>query len=257
MTVLSLDDGEVVDRLAVGGRRAYGTTVAEGELYVRSATGCVRVGPDGTERWRRSLDPLTYEEYNVYDDLATQVAPAVTADGVYVPDRDALVRLDHATGEERWRVPVDTPYSASVATGDLVVQTGRLETVAVEPSGEVRWRRDLHSDAAAAIADDGDVYVAAGDLHELDPNTGETNWQVHLSSEYSAAPVVTDEDVLVTDGDVHAYRRDTDGFLAPERERWRSISVTTRTTTTPVVAAGRVIVAGNDFLLTLEPGAEE
>jgi len=256
VAVLSLGDGEAIDRFAVGGRRAYGATVVEGDVYVRSATGCVRLGPDGTARWRRSLDPLVYEEYNVFDDFATQVAPAVAAGGVYVTDRNALVGLDPETGAERWRVPVDTPYAAPVVTDDVVVQTGRLETVAVEHSGDVRWRRDLHSDAAAAVAADGDVYVAAGDLHEVDPETGETNWHVHLSDEYTAAPVVTDEAVIVADGDVYAFRRDAEGLLAPDRERWRNASVTARADTSPVVAAGRVFAAGFDFLLALEPGGD-
>jgi len=131
VTVLSLADGEVIDRVRVGDRRTYGVTIVEGDVYVRSATGCVRLAPDGTERWRQSLDPLIYDEYNLDDSTATQVAPAVTADGVYVPGRDALVKFDPESGEERWRVPVDTAYAPSVIDDTGVVQTGHRETVAV------------------------------------------------------------------------------------------------------------------------------
>lgn len=150
VTVLSLTDGTIRDTIRVGDRQTYGVRLAEGDIYARSATACVRFAPDGTERWRQSLDPLIYDEYNLGDSTATQVVPAVTADGVYLPDRNAVVKLDLETGEERWRVPVGTAYAASVIDDDGVIQTGHQETVAVDKSGEIRWRRDLHSRAAAA-----------------------------------------------------------------------------------------------------------
>lgn len=253
VTVLSLADGEVIDTVRVGDRRTYGVTIAEGDVYARSATACVRLAPDGTERWRQSLDPLIYDEYNLGDSTATQVAPAVAADGVYVPDRNALTKLDSESGEERWRVPVDTAYAASVIDDGGVVQTGHRETVAVDRSGEVRWRRDLHSRAGAATAANGDVYVAAGDLHELDPETGETTWQAHLPSEGTAAPVVTDEDVLVVTGDVRVFRRETGGFLGPDREHWRISSVHAVEYSSPVIAAGRTFVVGPAGLVALKP----
>ena len=255
VTVLSLDDGEVLDVHRVGDDRTYGATVVDGDVYVRSATACVRLAPDGTERWHRSLEPLVYDEYNLGDSTATQVAPAVTGEGVYVPDRDALVKLDPGSGEERWRVPVDTPYAAPVVDDEGVVQTGWQGTVAVDRAGEVRWRRDLHSRAAAA-ADDGDVYVAGNDLHELDAGTGETNWRTHLPSEGTAAPVVTDESVLAATGGVRAFRRDVDGFPTPDRVRWRTSSVPVTAFSSPVVAAGRVFVVGPPGLLALRAEAD-
>jgi len=254
VTGLSLADGEIIAAYPVGDRSTYGVTVSEGDVYVRSATACVRLAPDGTERWRQPLEPLVYEEYNLGDTTATQIAPAVGPKGVYVPDRNALVKLDPASGVERWRVSVDTPYAASVIDeGRGVVQTGWQETVAADTSGDVRWRRDLHSRAAAAIAG-GDVYVVASDLHELDPTTGETTWQTHLPGEGTAAPVVTDEDVLVATGNVQAFRRDASGIFAPDRERWRISSVHAATFSSPVIAAGRVFVVGPWGLLSLQSG---
>jgi outer membrane protein assembly factor BamB len=250
VTQLSLADGTVGASRRLGDEWTYGVTVVDGDVYARSATACVRLGPDGTERWRRSLDPLAYDEYNLGDETATQVPPAVTDDGVYVPDRDALVKLDRETGAERWRVAVDTPYAASVVDDGGVVQTGWRGTVAVDHAGEVRWRRDLHSRAAAAT--DGDVYVAAGDLHELDAETGETNWRAHLPSEGTAAPVVTDESVLVATGDVRVFRRDVGGLFAPDRERWRASSFHATAFSSPVIAAGRAFVVGPVGLLAVE-----
>lgn len=257
VTVLSLADGEVIDTIRVGDRRTYGVTIAEGNVYARSATACVRLASDGTERWQQSLDPLIYDEYNLGDFTATQVAPAVTADGVYVPDRNALVKLDSTSGEERWRVPVDTAYAASVIDDGGVVQTGHRETVAVDRSGEVRWRRDLHSRAGAATAANGDIYVSAGDLHELDPETGETIWQAHLPSEGTAAPVVTNEDVLVVSGDVRAFRRDIGGFLSPDRNHWQISSVHAVEYSSPVIASGRIFVVGPAGLVAFKPGSTD
>lgn len=255
VTVFSLTDGNVLHVHRVGDGRTYGVTVFDGDIYVRSATACVRLAPDGTERWRRSLDPLSYDKYNLDDSTATQTAPAVAEDGAYVPDRDALVKLDLETGMERWRVPIDTPYAATVVNDGGVVQTGWQETIAVDHSGDVRWRRDLHSLAAAA-ATDGDVYVAAGDLHELDAETGETNWQAHLPNEGTAAPVVTDNDVLAAAGGVCAFRRNAGGVLGPDRVTWRTSSVDVTAYSSAVVAAGRVFVVGPTGLLALWPGED-
>jgi len=257
VTVLSLTDGDVMDTFRIGNRRTYGVRVVESDVYARSATACVRLAPDGTERWRRSLTPLIYDEYKLGDSTATQVVPAVTADGVYVPDRDALVKLDPESGEERWRITVDTVYAAPVVDDGGVIQTGHRETVGVDHSGAVRWRRDLHSRAAAAVAADGDVYVAAGDLHELDVETGETNWQAHLPSEGTAAPIVTEESVLVATGDVRAFRRDTGGILGPGRRSWQTSSVHAATYASPVIAAGRTFVVGSMGLIALGAGEGE
>ncbi|SDX74604.1 outer membrane protein assembly factor BamB family protein [Halopenitus persicus] len=250
LTALSMRDGALAGSVRVGDRATYGVTVADGDCYVRSATACVRLDPDGGERWRRPLDPLIYDEYNLGDSTATQIAPAVAGDAVFVPDRDALVCIDRERGTERWRVPVDTPYAAAVVDPGGVIQTGWRETVAVDLAGEVRWRRDLHSRAPVAVGD-GDVYVAAHDLHELDPASGETTWQAHLPSEGTAAPVVTDDDVLVASGDLRAYRRDRDGLLTPDRVRWRYDGVHATTYASPVIAAGRVLVASPTGLVAV------
>jgi outer membrane protein assembly factor BamB len=250
VVVLSLADGQTVDTFPIGSERTYGVTLRDGELYARSATACVRVGPDGTERWRQPLEPLVYDEYNLGDGTATQIAPAVTTDGVYVPDRDAVVQLDPDTGSEVWRVPVDTPYAASAIDDSGVVQTGWQETVAVDHGGDVRWRRDLHSRAAAGSGGS-DIYVIANDLHELDAATGETNWQAHLPAEGTAAPVVTDSAVLVAAGDVRAFRRSTGGAFGPDRNWWQESSIHATAYSSPVVADGRVFISGNIGLAVL------
>jgi len=253
IVTISLRDRTVVDTFEVGAEKTYGVTVVDGDLFIRSATACVRIGPDGTERWRYPLNPLVYDEYNLGDTTATQIVPAVTDDGVYVTDQNALVKLDPETGKERWQITVDTPYAAPVVDHSGVIQTGRQETVLVDHSGDVRWRRDLQSRAAAAV-DDGDVYVIAGDLHELDAETGETNWQAHVGREGTAAPVVTDDDVIVASSSILAFRRETGGFLSPDRKRWETSSVHTTSYCSPIIAAGRIFAVSVSIgLIALQP----
>ncbi len=251
----SLADGDILNTLRVGETTAFGVTVADGDVFIRSASACVRFGPDGTERWRHPLASLGAGTFGWGSPSMARVAPAVAEDGIYVPDRHALVKLDPATGNVRWRVTVDVPLAASIVDEYGAIQTGLRETVAVDHSGEVRWRRNLHSRAAAA-AGDGDVYVVSTDLHELDAVTGETTWQAHLP-DGETEPVVTDEDVLVvTGGDIRAFRRNAGGILRPDRERWRASSVSANRFASPVVAAGHVFVIGADSLLALRSGAD-
>jgi hypothetical protein len=253
VTAFALDDGTPAWTTRVGDGRTYGATVAGEHVYVRSATACVKVGADGTERWRTPLDPLSYDEYSLSGHFATQVAPAVGSSGVYVPDRNALVKLEPGTGDERWRVDAATPYAAPVLDDGGVVQTGWQGVVATDRYGDVRWRRDLQSLAAAA-ADGTDVYVASSDLHELDGTTGETNWSTRLSSETAtAAPLVTDDSVVVDDDHPVAFRRDASGLLAPDRERWSYTQPHTSTYATPVVASGKLLAVGPSGLHAFEP----
>jgi outer membrane protein assembly factor BamB len=257
VTAFSLDDGAPEWTTRVGDGRTYGVTTHRGSVHARSTTACVSLTADGIERWRTSLSPLADDEYNLSGAFATQVAPAVENTGVYVPDEDALVKLEPGTGDELWRVDAKTPYAAPVLDGGGVVQTGWRGVVATDRFGDVRWRRDLQSLAAAATAD-GDVYVAANHLHELDGATGETNWRTRLSSAESAtaAPVVTDESVLVLDDHPVAFRRDADGVLAPDRERWSYTEPHTSTYASPVVASDHLLAAGPAGLHAFETTAE-
>lgn len=256
VAVLSLGSGDIINTVSVGGEHTYGVTPAGNDIYARSATSCVRIAPDGTERWRQSLQPLQYDEINLGDSTATQIAPAVTDDAVYVPGQDSLVKLDRDTGQEQWRVRVEHAYAASVIDDAGVIQTGWEEIVAVDHTGTVRWRRDLQSRAAAATAPNGDIYVIANDLHELDPATGETTWQTHLSSEGTAAPIVTADSVLVVDGNLRVFRRTTDLGPLASRTRWELSSVHAVEYSSPVVANGHIFVSGPAGLIAVQPGQD-
>jgi len=257
VTAFALADGEPAWTTRVGDGRAYGVTVHGRDVYVRSATACLRLGPDGTERWRTAMEPLAYDEYNLSGEFATQVAPAVGNAGVYVPDRNALVKLEPGTGDERWRVDAAAPYAAPVLDDGGVVQTGWQGVVATDRFGDVRWRRDLQTLAAAAVGDT-DVYVAGTDVHELDGTTGETNWSTRLGrgGGATAAPIVTDGSVIVDDDHPVAYRRDAGGLLGPDRERWSYTQPHTSAYATPVVAAGKLFAVGPAGLHAIEYTAD-
>lgn len=247
VTVLSTTDGTVRSEHHIGDSRTYGVTVVDNHVFARSASTCVKLTPDGTERWRRPLDPLSPSLYDLQEFTTAQAPPAVTGDAVYTPVRDALVKLDPATGEEDWRVPVDTPLAAPSVNERGVVQTGWKGTVAVDHSGDVRWRRDLHTLAAAAVDGDTIYIVTPSALYELDGDSGETNWQTHLP-DGATAPVVTDDTVLVVSGgELQAFHRDDSPVSG--RERWRTASVGLSRFTSPVVAAGRIFVIGSHGLL--------
>jgi outer membrane protein assembly factor BamB len=254
VTAFELESGDPAWTTDVGDEFAHGVSVHEHDCYVRSATACVKLGPDGSERWRTPMRPLAYDEYNLSAQFATQVAPAVEPTGVYVPDKNALVKLDPDNGDERWRVRSNAPYAAPVLDDGGVVQTGWQGIVATDRFGNVRWRRDLQTLAAPAV-DDTDVYVFGTDLHELDGRTGETNWSKRLGrgGSATAAPVLTDHTVLVDTDYPIAYRRDASGLLAPDRERWSYTQPHTSTYATPVVASGKLLAVGPSGLHAFEP----
>ena len=255
LSVVSLSEGELLDTYRVGTEKTYGATIVDGDIFVRSDSACLRLASDGTERWRQSLEPLVYDEYNLGDSTATQIVPAVDGEGVYIPGYNAIVKLDHESGDEQFRLSVDTPYAAPVVDDGGIIQTGWQETIAITPTGDVRWRRDLQSRAAAAASDD-EIYVISNDLHCLTADTGETEWQAHLPSEGTAAPVVTNDSVIVVSGDVRAFRRSTDGILSGGRTRWKYSEIHAAEYASPVVAAGRLFVSGPFGLLALDPEGE-
>lgn len=120
----------------------------------------------------------------------------------------------------------------------------------------MRWRRNLHSTATAA-ADDGAIDVIASDLHELDAATGETNWQAHLPSEGTAAPIVADNVVLAATGGIMAFRRDADDTFSSNCKQWRSSSVNATSYSSPVIAAGRIFVVDPGGLQVIQPTKDD
>ena len=146
--------------------------------------------------------------------------PVVAEDGVYVGDRNGVVRaIDKETGRERWRVDVDQVVTGAVGVGgDLVLvgsEQGNVHALDRE-TGEKRWETNVSSQILAAPASNGEVVVVQtqdGKIYGLDGADGERIWLVDVSLPLltvhgSAKPTVVDDIVYVglDNGKAAAYR---------------------------------------------------
>jgi outer membrane protein assembly factor BamB len=83
-------------------------------------------------------------------------APALVGDSIFAAARDGtVVRLDAATGRERWRASAERRLSGGVGANarTIVVATEEGEVIALEASdGKLRWRARVSSEVLAAPA---------------------------------------------------------------------------------------------------------
>lgn len=124
-----------------------------------------------------------------YTDAAACGAPAVADGTVFLPTPDALVALDAATGDERWRFTGENrgpwPRSPSVGGGLVYTTTERGTVYALDAeTGDVAWSladagslsgrpRLVDTDHANALFAGNDQGV----LRRIHPETGEVSWQ--------------------------------------------------------------------------------
>jgi outer membrane protein assembly factor BamB len=126
-------------------------------------------------------------------------------------DLGALVALDAATGEERWRYSLEGAGEFSPAVADGMVYVGAEDGIlhAVDAAtGEGRWTfavwtaADIRSTSLAVA--DGTVYVASsrGFLFALDAATGEERWRAEIGGDGATTPVFADGTLYVSATDV-------------------------------------------------------
>lgn len=171
--------------------------------------------PDGelTQDWRVELD--THVGYHV---------PVVDDDTVYVHDRKASLRaLVAETGEERWRVELDSPQGApALGGGQLVVSTAAgIESLDIE-SGRQRWMSDEIPSGSVfgstPVVDGGTVHIYAGvSVWALDAEDGSVRWRVPIGLSSNSEPAVADETLYVAGDDTYLRALST----ADGSERWR------------------------------------
>ncbi|WP_426964062.1 PQQ-binding-like beta-propeller repeat protein [Haloparvum alkalitolerans] len=201
--------------------RGFAPSVADGAAYLRTDAAALAVDLDGDAdgpervRWRRPLEPLRYDEYNaVGDDMTTLIAPAVDRDRVYLPDDGTLLALDRASGEPRWREPLEAAMASPVADEGGVVATGIGGTVALEPDGERRWRIDRGSWTSVAAAEE-TVYVADSSLTAHDASDGSRRWTADGGTGIQVSqPAVVGDTVAAAGGEVVVNRRGDPGRFA-------------------------------------------
>lgn len=163
--------------------------------------------------------------------------PPAIADGtVFAPTSEALVALDAATGEERWRfAPEDHPWIAPPVVHDGTVYVTGFSAdglYAVDAnSGEERWsfsdaghvRASPHLLAGEHVSEPV-LYVAGenGGLFRLDARTGARTWRTDLFGDVSAIGYrIPNLYVGTRSGEVYAFGDSVDGVDEPS-EAWRS-----------------------------------
>ncbi|MFB6164303.1 MAG: PQQ-binding-like beta-propeller repeat protein [Haloarculaceae archaeon] len=128
---------------------------------------------------------------------------AVAGDTVLQPVGGAVVALDAATGDERWRTSADLDTGVTVADGAAYVAgrgyDGPTTLYALDlATGEARWTHDLPGGRGAGIGAsqpavvDGTVYVAHGALAALAAADGTELWTASYDSGVAGAPTVVD-----------------------------------------------------------------
>jgi outer membrane protein assembly factor BamB len=145
-----------------------------------------------------------------YDEQYVNLVPGVTEETVFAADRKGEVQArDRLTGEKRWSVDAELPFSSGPAVGEerLILGTSNAEVVALNTAdGTLLWKATVSSEVLAMPSiGDGVVVVRSSDGHitGLDEKTGATLWTYErstppLSVRSRGAPIIAGD--LVIDG---------------------------------------------------------
>ena len=241
--------------LTVDGDTVYAITGAPQEVHILDAeTGAVKATfmPQGIEG---SAAAVSYW------------SPVTVGDGLafvgFFQDRsdasNGLYAIDPETGQQQWRVLVNSQILSKPAYADGVVYFGTTDkmvyAVDVDSEGIVTgWPFETDSAVwASPLVVDGRVYVASMDhvLYCLDAETGEEIWQTELGGAIAKQPLLVGDILYVGafDGRIYAIEADSgqvvEGFdFQAGNWIW----------STPLLAGDRLFVTALDgFLYALDP----
>ena len=187
-------------------------------------------------------------------------SPAVVDGVLYVGATDGLFRaLDLLTGAELWRQEVNLAWSSPTVAGDVVLfgTDDRQLLVLDRFSGQVMRRIDLGAFASGSPAVVEDlIYVATsselsrglagpddrGEILAIDLDSGSLVWSAPLPGPSSRSVAVDDSIVVVPTEVGIAVAFD----VSTGQELWR-FATGARAADTPVIADGRVFIAGLDL----------
>jgi len=111
-------------------------------------------------------------------------APAVAGRSAYAASSNGtVVKLDLESGATEWQQSVARSLSAGVGTDGrtVAVATGRGEVIALDDSGQVKWRAQASSEVMVPpLVGDGLVVVRSGDyrIQAYDAETGTRVWSL-------------------------------------------------------------------------------
>jgi len=188
--------------------------------------------------------------------------PAVAGGRVYGLLSEALVAVDAATGEERWRQSIDVKRglacSPMVRDGRVIVYTGRLRAFDAA-TGETLWQNDEAGGSHSSPAGWKDLVLMNGrrDFLGVDLETGETRWRQPGGGD--ATPVAHgDHCVLVSKADernLAGYRLSIEGAQL----LWKHDFMARRYGSSPVIRDGYLYHLGSarHLCVELETGAKK
>lgn len=189
------------------------------------------------------------------DDARFWASPTVAAWTVYQADsRGRVFALDARTGEERWRVDLETSVFGSPIVGTDAVYVGtsgeRVHRIDAR-SGQVDWTRDVVGpvrDACALTESALVVVTRAGRVYAMRPD-GRFEWSRQLAAPVDGPATVSGDTVFVTTAD--------DRILAFEhgtgRTRWAA-DVGDRIGRGVAVAGTSVYASGDTHLHAIDAG---
>ncbi len=192
--------------------------VAAGRIFTMDADGVVAAWSptNGTQMWRRVTRPKHVSVTNIGGGIGYDAGTVYASTGY-----SELLAIDAASGNVRWRQPLDYPARSapSIAGGIVAVVTQNDLLLTFDPaSGTPGWRftgRIISSPTSVAAAGtpafDSGILVAgfsSGMLAALDASSGTPLWEQSMASSYGQASPLDFSDIVappvITGGVVYA-----------------------------------------------------
>jgi outer membrane protein assembly factor BamB len=157
-----------------------------------------------------------------------------------------VAAYDPLTGKPLWKQEgtAESAVGTPVVSEDRVFASGgypQQDTVAIDGKAQVAWRKNVKAYCTSLLAHDGHLYLVSDDgvASCFEAATGAEKWKKRLGGGYRASPVLSGENILVTDmsGKTHVFQADPSKFTSVAEnqlgsEGWAS----------PAISAGRLLL---------------
>lgn len=191
-----------------GGLSASAPTVGAAQVAVADTQGVHSLAlGTGELRWRSdTLSPTFFD--SIEETAGKTVAPTIGPDGtIYVGTETGITALDGSDGTERWTVEGLSAVASPAFADGTIYALGAETLVALDHSGEERWRRPVErgDEPVPPGVGDGRVLCRTDDgLTAIATTGGEPRWQT--TDRYETWPVVDGDTCFVGNYDgLHAF----------------------------------------------------